>query len=164
MFHINICQWEFQFSRLRPRLLKVSLSFETKTSKLPMVETETRIWAIFETVAALDRPLDVQIEDMTKSLVDQKPCSLGSERMVLWTLQTHTVLNGLCHNHTFYYHKILHCIHIHMEAIILDSTYVFENFRFWQIPKVNLSLKRRFPGKKWSWEWVSGHKILLRID
>ena len=32
--------------------------------------------------------------------------------------------------------------------IILYSTFVFENFRFWQIPKVNPSLKSRFPDQK----------------
>ena len=44
---------------------------------------------------------------------------------------------------------MLLCILIHMDAmIILYSTYVFENFRFWQIPKVNPSLKTRFPDEK----------------
>ena len=37
-------------SRPRPRLWEISLSFETKTEtlKLLKVETETRIWPIFE--------------------------------------------------------------------------------------------------------------------
>ena len=58
-------------------------------------------------------------------------------------------LKGLYHNHTIYYHKMLLCILIHMDAmIILYSTYVFENFHFLQIPEVNPYLKTRFPDEK----------------
>ena len=44
---------------------------------------------------------------------------------------------------------MLFCIPILMEAMIISySTYVFENFRFWQIPEVNPSLKTKFPEEK----------------
>ena len=61
----------------------------------------------------------------------------------------HARLKGLCHHHTFYYYKMLFCILILMEVMILSySSYVFENIRFWQIPEVNPSLKTRFPDEK----------------
>ena len=60
--------FENQSQISRPRLLEVSLSFETE--KLLMVETktetETRILTIFEKETARDRPLDVETEVETK--------------------------------------------------------------------------------------------------
>ena len=38
-----------QLSKLRLMLLELNLSFKTKTGKLLIVETETRMWTIFET-------------------------------------------------------------------------------------------------------------------
>ena len=61
-------------------------------------------------------------------------------------LSRQVVLKGLCHNRTFWCHKMLFCILYHMEAMIISySTYIYENFRFWPIPEVNPSLKTRFP-------------------
>ena len=46
-------------------------------------------------------------------------------------------------------YKMLLCILIYMDVRIISySSYVFENFRFWQIPQVNPSLKMRFPDEK----------------
>ena len=65
-----------QLSRPRLRLSEVSLSFETKTGKLLMIETETRIWTIFETETTWDLPLGVETE--AESLTDLRFTTLYS--------------------------------------------------------------------------------------
>ena len=67
---IETLESQSQLSRPRLRLSEVSLSFETKTGKFLMVETETRIWTIFETKTTRDWPLDVQTEVKIESLSD----------------------------------------------------------------------------------------------
>ena len=65
---IETLESQSQLSRPRLRLSEVSLSFETKTGKFLMVETETRIWTIFENETIWAQPLNAEAE--TDSLAD----------------------------------------------------------------------------------------------
>ena len=64
--------FESQYKLSKLRHSEVSLSFETNTGNLLMVETETetRIWTIFETETTRDWSLDVETKAETESLAD----------------------------------------------------------------------------------------------